>query len=208
MARRKKGNPVDGWVLLDKPAEMTSTQAVSAVRRIFDARKAGHAGTLDPLATGLLPIALGEATKTVPFAQDGMKTYRFTIRWGVSTDTLDAEGEVTASSDVRPSRAAIEAVLPRFVGQIDQIPPAFSAIRVDGARAYDLARAGETVELEARTVRIDQVSLLDTPSADLAVLEMQCGKGTYVRSLVRDIASALGAGRPCCGPAPGDGRAV
>lgn len=193
MGRRKKGNPVDGWVLLDKPAEMTSTQAVSAVRRIFDARKAGHAGTLDPLATGLLPIALGEATKTVPFAQDGMKIYRFTIRWGVSTDTLDAEGDETASSDVRPERDAIEAVLPGFIGEIDQMPPAFSAIRVDGARAYDLARAGETVELEARRVRIDSVSLLDTPSTDLAVLEMQCGKGTYVRSLVRDIAAALGA---------------
>ena len=193
MGRRKKGNPVDGWVLLDKPVEMTSTQAVSAVRRIFDARKAGHAGTLDPLATGLLPIALGEATKTVPFAQDGKKIYRFTIRWGVSTDTLDAEGEETGSSEVRPAREAIEAVLPRFVGEIDQIPPAFSAIRVDGARAYDLARAGEIVELEARRVRIDALRLLDTPSADLAVLEMQCGKGTYVRSLVRDIAAALGA---------------
>jgi len=193
MARRKKGNPVDGWVLLDKPPEMTSTQAVSAVRRIFDARKAGHAGTLDPLATGLLPIALGEATKTVPFAQDGMKTYRFTIRWGVSTDTLDAEGEETATSDVRPPGEAIEGVLARFIGEIDQIPPAYSAIRIDGARAYDLARAGETVEMEARTVRIDALRLLDTPSADLAVLEMQCGKGTYVRSLVRDIAAALGA---------------
>lgn len=193
MARRKKGNPVDGWVLLDKPAEMTSTQAVSAVRRIFDARKAGHAGTLDPLATGLLPIALGEATKTVPFAQDGMKTYRFTIRWGVSTDTLDAEGEETGSSDVRPPREAVEAVLPRFVGGIDQIPPAFSAIRIDGERAYDLARAGETVELAPRRVRIDRLSLLDMPSADLTVLEMVCGKGTYVRSLVRDIAAALGA---------------
>jgi tRNA pseudouridine55 synthase len=193
MGRRKKGNPVDGWVLLDKPAEMTSTQAVSAVRRIFDARKAGHAGTLDPLATGLLPIALGEATKTVPFAQDGMKTYLFTIRWGVSTDTLDAEGEETGFSDVRPAREAIEAVLPGFVGHIEQIPPAFSAIRVDGARAYDLARAGETVELDARRVHIARLSLLDTPSADLAVLEMHCGKGTYVRSLVRDIASALGA---------------
>lgn len=193
MGRRKKGNPVDGWVLLDKPAEMTSTQAVSAVRRIFDARKAGHAGTLDPLATGLLPIALGEATKTVPFAQDGMKTYLFTIRWGVSTDTLDAEGEETGSSDVRPAREAIEAVLPGFVGHIEQIPPAFSAIRVDGARAYDLARAGETVELDARRVHIARLALLDAPSADLAVLEMHCGKGTYVRSLVRDIASALGA---------------
>lgn len=193
MGRRKKGNPVDGWVLLDKPAEMTSTQAVSAVRRIFDARKAGHAGTLDPLATGLLPVALGEATKTVPFAQDGMKTYRFTIRWGISTDTLDAEGEETGSSDVRPARDAILAVLPRFTGEIDQVPPSFSAIRVDGARAYDLARAGEMVELEARRVRIDDLRLLDTPTADLAVLEMHCGKGTYVRSLVRDIAQALGA---------------
>lgn len=193
MARRKKGDPVDGWVLLDKPAEMTSTQAVSAVRRIFNARKAGHAGTLDPLATGLLPIALGEATKTVPFAQDGTKTYRFTIRWGVSTDTLDAEGEETATSDVRPSPGDIEAALPAFVGDVDQIPPAFSAIRVDGERAYDLARAGETVELEARKVRIDALTLVSTPSADLSVLEMVCGKGTYVRSLARDLAARLGA---------------
>jgi tRNA pseudouridine55 synthase len=193
MARRKKGDPVDGWVLLDKPVEMTSTQAVSAVRRIFNARKAGHAGTLDPLATGLLPIALGEATKTVPFAQDGTKTYRFTIRWGVSTDTLDAEGEETATSDVRPAPADIEAALPAFVGDVDQIPPAFSAIRVDGERAYDLARAGEDVQLAARRVRIDALKLVSTPSADLTVLEMVCGKGTYVRSLVRDLAAALGA---------------
>ena len=193
MARRKKGDPVDGWVLLDKPVEMTSTQAVSAVRRIFNARKAGHAGTLDPLATGLLPIALGEATKTVPFAQDGTKTYRFTIRWGISTDTLDGEGEETAVSDVRPVPADIEAALPAFVGDVEQVPPAFSAIRVDGERAYDLARAGEAVELSARTVRIDALNLISTPSADLTVLEMVCGKGTYVRSLVRDLAAALGA---------------
>jgi tRNA pseudouridine55 synthase len=193
MGRRKKGQDVDGWIILDKPADLTSTQAVSAVRRIFDAKKAGHAGTLDPLATGLLPIALGEATKTVPFAQEGEKTYRFTVKWGESTDTLDAEGEVIAESDVRPAKAEIEAVLDRFVGEIDQIPPAYSAIKVAGERAYDLARAGETVELDARPVTIHELKLLDAPTADLAVFEMRCGKGAYVRSMVRDIAAAVGA---------------
>src|SRR2546423_343635 len=152
MGRRKKGKLVHGWVVLDKPPGMTSTQAVSAVRRLFDARKAGHAGTLDPLATGVLPIALGEATKPVPYAVDGTKHYRFRVRWGAATDTDDAEGRITASSDLRPSRQGIEVLLPRFTGEILQTPPAFSAIKVDGNRAYDLARAGEIVELEARRV--------------------------------------------------------
>ncbi len=192
MGRRKKGEDIHGWVILDKPLDMTSTQAVSAVRRIFNARKAGHAGTLDPLATGILPIALGEATKTVPFAMDGDKVYRFTVKWGERTDTLDVEGEIVATSDVRPDRASIEAALGAFIGEIQQVPPAYSAIKVDGERAYDLARDGEEFELEARTVRIDDLRLLDCPSADMAVLEMHCGKGTYVRSLARDLAQALG----------------
>jgi len=190
--RRKSGKPVHGWICLDKPADMTSTQAVGKIRRLFEAQKAGHAGTLDPLATGILPIALGEATKTVPFVQEAGKGYRFTIRWGVSTDSLDAEGEVTARSDARPDAAAIEAVLPAFTGEVEQTPPAFSAIKVDGERAYDLARAGETVELEPRIVRIDRVALTDASRADLAVFEMRCGKGAYVRSLARDVAAALG----------------
>src|SRR5262245_16738386 len=148
MARRKKGRSVHGWLVLDKPAGMTSTQAVGAVRRAFDARKAGHAGTLDPLATGILPIALGEATKTVPYAVDGRKCYRFTVRWGAETDTDDAEGRIVGTGDTRPARSAVEDVLQEFTGTIAQVPPAFSAIKVDGNRAYDLARSGETVILE------------------------------------------------------------
>ncbi len=192
MARRKKGNPVHGWVVLDKPQGMTSTQAVGAVRRLFDAQKAGHAGTLDPLATGILPIALGEATKTVPFAVDGQKTYRFTVRWGVETDTDDAEGTVTRESAERPTRAAIEALLPQFVGEIMQVPPAFSALKIDGERAYDLARSGEAVELAPRPVLIDHLDLVDMPSADVAVFAVECGKGTYVRALARDLGRLLG----------------
>ncbi|WP_421789486.1 tRNA pseudouridine(55) synthase TruB [Hyphobacterium sp.] len=192
MGRRKKGQDIHGWVLLDKPLDVTSTQAVSKVRRIFDAKKAGHAGTLDPLATGLLPVALGEATKTVPIAQEGDKTYRFTIRWGVTTDTLDAEGEVTATSDIRPTRDEIEAILPDFIGEIDQVPPKFSAIKVKGERAYDLARDGVEVELDPRPVRIERLEIVDTLSADETAFEMDCGKGTYVRSLARDLAFELG----------------
>jgi len=191
MARRRKGLDVHGWIVLDKPLDMTSTQAVSAVRRIFNAKKAGHAGTLDPLASGLLPIALGEATKTVPFAVEGEKIYRFTVKWGERTDTLDAEGEIVATSDVRPERAAIEAALAGFIGDIEQVPPVYSAIKVDGERAYDLARDGETVELEARRVHVFDLRLMDCPSPDMAVLEMRCGKGVYVRSLARDLAFAL-----------------
>jgi tRNA pseudouridine55 synthase len=192
MTRRKKGNPVHGWLVLDKPAGMTSTQAVGAVRRAFGAQKAGHAGTLDPLATGILPIALGEATKTVPYAVDGQKEYRFTVRWGVETDTDDAEGGPVASSDARPGRSAIEALLPGFTGEILQTPPAFSAVKVDGARAYDLARAGEEVVLEARPVQIASLTLVDCPNRDTAVFAAQCGKGTYVRALARDMGRALG----------------
>ena len=186
-------NPVHGWVALDKPYGMTSTQALARVRHLFNAEKAGHGGTLDPLATGLLPIALGEATKTVPFAMDGRKVYRFTVRWGEERSTADLEGEVTASSVTRPSRAEIEAVLPRFVGEIMQVPPAFSAIKVDGARAYDLARAGEAVELAARPVHIEALRLLEAPDADHASFEVACGKGTYIRSLAQDMGRALGA---------------
>ena len=191
MGRRKKGRAIHGWLVLDKPVGMTSTQAVGAVRRLFDARKAGHAGTLDPLATGVLPIALGEATKTVPYAVDGTKHYRFTVRWGAGTDTDDAEGRITATSELRPPREAVEALLPRFTGSILQTPPAFSAIKVDGNRAYDLARAGEVVELEARLVQIDSLDLRDMPDADTAVFEARCGKGTYVRALARDMGSEL-----------------
>jgi tRNA pseudouridine55 synthase len=192
MGRRKKGNPVHGWVILDKPQGVTSTQAVAAVRRIFDAQKAGHAGTLDPMATGILAVALGEATKTVPFVQDGEKEYRFTARWGEARDSDDAEGKVTQTSDVRPDRAAIEAALPRFTGTLTQVPPAYSAIKVQGERAYDLARDGEVVTLEPRTVEVAQARLIAVPDADHAEFEIRCGKGTYVRSWVRDLALALG----------------
>jgi tRNA pseudouridine55 synthase len=191
MGRRKKGNPVHGWVILDKPKGMTSTQAVGAVRRIFDAQKAGHAGTLDPLATGILAIALGEATKTVPYAMDADKTYRFTASWGESRDSDDTEGAVTGTSDKRPSQADIEALLPRFTGTLNQTPPTYSAIKVAGERAYDLARDGETVVLEPRPVEVFKARLLDAQQ-DTAEFEIRCGKGTYVRSWVRDMGLALG----------------
>jgi tRNA pseudouridine55 synthase len=193
MGRKKKGDPVSGWVCLDKPYDFGSTQAVGRVRRLFNARKAGHAGTLDPLATGILPIALGEATKTVPFMMDADKAYRFTIEWGRSTATLDREGETTGVSDVRPTREQVEAALPAFIGEIQQVPPAYSAIKVDGERAYDLARAGETVELAARPVTIHSARVSDAPDADHVEIEVECGKGTYVRAIVRDLAAALGA---------------
>ena len=191
MSRRKKGNPVHGWVILDKPPGMTSTQAVGAVRRIFDAQKAGHAGTLDPMATGILAIALGEATKTVPFVQDAPKIYRFTARWGEARDSDDAEGAVTGTSDCRPSREQIEALLPRFTGSLSQVPPAYSAIKVAGERAYDLARDGQEVNLAARPVEVYEARLL-ARTTDTAEFEILCGKGTYVRSWVRDMALALG----------------
>jgi tRNA pseudouridine55 synthase len=192
MTRRKKGKPVHGWLVLDKPAGLTSTQAVGVVKRLFEAQKAGHAGTLDPLATGILPIALGEATKTVPFAVDGEKAYRFTVRFGAETDTDDAEGVVVETSEVRPSREAIEAVLDNFTGEISQVPPRYSAIKVEGNRAYDLARSGEEVALEPRTVVIEDLRLIDMPDAATAVFEAECGKGTYVRALARDMGRALG----------------
>jgi len=192
MGRRKKGNPVHGWVIVDKPQGLTSTQVVAKVRRVFDAKKAGHAGTLDPMATGVLAIALGEATKTVPYAMDAEKSYTFTARWGEARDSDDAEGAVTATSDRRPSRAAIEALLPQFTGMVTQIPPSYSAIKVDGERAYDLARDGETVDLDSRTVFVRQAALIEIPDPDHAVFEMHCGKGTYVRAWVRDLGRALG----------------
>lgn len=191
MTRRKKGQPVHGWVILDKPRGMGSTQAVAAVRRIFDARKAGHAGTLDPMATGILAIALGEATKTVPFAMDADKTYRFTARWGEGRDSDDAEGAVTGTTSARPTAEAIAAMLPRFTGTLSQVPPAYSAVRVGGERAYDLARDGAEVVLEPREVDVFEARLLNSVQ-DSAEFEITCGKGTYVRSWVRDIALALG----------------
>ena len=193
MARRKKGDAISGWVNLDKPYDFGSTQAVGRVRRIFNAQKAGHAGTLDPLATGILPIALGEATKTVSFLMDADKAYRFTIEWGRTTASFDREGATTATSDVRPTREQVEAVLPEFIGDIQQIPPAFSAVKVDGERAYDLARAGETVELKARQISIYDARVIDVPDADHIEIAVECGKGTYVRAIVRDIAERLGA---------------
>ncbi|WP_408640055.1 tRNA pseudouridine(55) synthase TruB [Devosia ureilytica] len=188
---KSKKRAISGWIVLNKPYDFTSTQAVGKVRWLLSAAKAGHAGTLDPLATGILPIALGEATKAVPQVQDGIKIYRFAIGWGRATTTDDTEGEVIATSDVRPDGAALEAVLPRFTGTIMQRPPAFSAIKVDGERAYDLARAGEKVELAARPIDIDGITLVEH-GAEESVLEVTCGKGTYVRSLARDIAEALG----------------
>jgi tRNA pseudouridine55 synthase len=193
MGRRRKGLAISGWICLDKPYDLTSTQAVSRVRRLFEAQKAGHAGTLDPLATGILPIALGEATKTVPFLVDASKTYRFTIAWGQTTNTFDREGKVTAQSDIRPLRGDVEAALCAFVGEIQQIPPAFSAIKVDGERAYDLAREGVEVELKARPVVIHSARVSAAPDENHIEIEMDCGKGTYVRAVVRDLAVMLGA---------------
>ncbi len=189
--KKSKKRPISGWVVLNKPYDFTSTQAVGKVRWLFSAAKAGHAGTLDPLATGILPIALGEATKAVPQVQDGTKVYRFSIVWGSATNTDDREGEVIATSDVRPDREALEAVLPRFTGAIMQRPPIFSALKIDGERAYDLARAGEVVELAERPVDIDELVIVEH-GTDATVLEVTCGKGTYVRSLARDIAEVLG----------------
>jgi tRNA pseudouridine55 synthase len=183
---------VHGWVVLDKPVGMTSTHAVSVVKRLFSAKRCGHAGTLDPLASGALPIAMGEATKTVPFVMDGRKLYRFTIRWGEERDTDDAEGRVMAQSDARPTAEAVRAALPAYIGTVQQVPPRYSAIKIEGERAYDLARDGEVVELQARPVEIARLELIEAPDADHAVLEAECGKGTYVRSLARDIGRALG----------------
>ncbi len=191
MARRRKGNPVHGWVNFDKPLGMTSTQAVGKVRWLFDAQKAGHAGTLDPLATGILPIALGEATKTVPFMVDASKQYEVDILWGARTDTLDAEGDVVARSDIRPDATDITNALPSFIGDIEQTPPAFSAIKIDGKRAYDLARAGAAPKMKPRTVHIDAIEMTDS-QVNSATFRVHCQKGTYIRSLARDLAWALG----------------
>ena len=192
MARKKKFDDVHGWIVLDKPVGVTSTQAVSRLKRLFNANKCGHAGTLDPLASGMLPLAFGEATKTVSFVMDGTKVYRFTVRWGAQTTTDDTEGEVIATSDHRPTRAEIEAILPEFIGEIMQVPPKFSAIKIDGERAYDLARDGEEVVLEARPIEILDLDLVDLPDADTAVFDCECGKGTYVRALARDMGLRLG----------------
>ncbi|MGH1376622.1 MAG: tRNA pseudouridine(55) synthase TruB [Alphaproteobacteria bacterium] len=192
MARgRKKGDPISGWVNLDKPYGMTSTQAIGKVRRFLNAQKIGHAGTLDPLATGILPIALGDATKTIPFAQDAIKTYLFTVTWGEQRATDDAEGEVIATSDHKPSQKDIINALPTFTGNIEQTPPIFSAIKIHGARAYDLARAGEIPELKSRIVSIQQLDLISHDEQS-ATLRTTCGKGTYIRSLARDLAIHLG----------------
>ncbi len=190
--RKRKGLPLHGWLVIDKPQGMTSTQVVGKVRWLTRAQKVGHAGTLDPLATGVLPIALGEATKTVPYAMDSRKTYRFTVRWGVATDTDDSQGAAIRHSDHRPRVAEIEAALPRFTGTIRQSPPIYSALKIDGARAYDLARAGEVVELKPRDIDVHRLVLLEQPDADHAVFEAHVGKGCYVRSLARDMGEAMG----------------
>ena len=192
MARQRKGLPIHGWLILDKPQGMTSTKAVGRVRHLFGAAKAGHAGTLDPLATGVLPIAFGEATKTVPFAVEGNKVYRFTVRFGASTDTDDAEGKVMATSDKRPSSEEIAEMLPRFTGEIVQVPPRYSALKVAGERAYDLAREDQAFELAPRPAFIDSLKLIERPDADHCVIEAECGKGTYIRALARDLGEALG----------------
>lgn len=192
MSRRKRGNAVNGWFILDKPLGMTSTQAVGKIKWLYQAQKAGHAGTLDPLATGILPIALGEATKTVSFAVDGEKAYRFSVRWGAETNTDDAEGRTIATSEKRPTIADIEALLPDFIGEVSQVPPQFSAIKIDGNRAYDLAREGEDVPLEARVVVIESLRVVEQPDDATTVFEAECGKGTYVRAIARDLGRRLG----------------
>jgi tRNA pseudouridine55 synthase len=192
MQKRIERRDVHGWLIVDKALNETSTGAVGAIKRIFRAKKVGHAGTLDPLATGILPIALGEATKTVPFVMDGKKVYRFTVRWGIETDTDDAEGRPITNSDLRPHEAAIRALLPEFTGVIEQTPPQFSALKVGGERAYDLARAGEEVELVSREIEIHSLNLVASPEAEHSVFEVECGKGTYVRALARDLGRRLG----------------
>lgn len=192
MARRRKGRDISGWLVVDKPAGITSTAVVNKVRWAIDARKAGHAGTLDPEATGVLAVALGEATKTVPYITDALKAYTFTIRLGQATNTDDAEGEIIATSDLRPNDDAIKAALGAFVGDIMQVPPQFSAVKVDGERAYRKARDGETMALAARPLWVEELLLVDRPDADHAVLEMTCGKGGYVRAIARDLGEALG----------------
>ena len=190
--RRKKGRNVSGWVVLDKPAGMGSTEAVSKVKWLYRAEKAGHAGTLDPLASGMLPIALGEATKTVPYVMDGAKIYRFTVAWGEERSTDDLEGGATATSPDRPTEAQIRALLPKYTGVIMQVPPQFSAIKIDGERAYDIARSGETVEIAPREIEIGRLDIVSMPDDGHTLFEVECGKGTYVRSLARDMGRDLG----------------
>ncbi|MBV8522734.1 MAG: tRNA pseudouridine(55) synthase TruB [Acetobacteraceae bacterium] len=192
MRRRRRGRPIDGWLVIDKPPGLTSTDVVNRVRRALDAQKAGHGGTLDPLATGILPIALGAATKTVPYVMDGTKLYRFTLRFGEARDTDDADGQCIGVSDVRPTDAQVEAALAAFRGEIMQIPPTFSAVKVGGERAYDLARGGRPAVLEPRPARVDRFELVRRPDPDHAVFEVQSGKGVYMRSLARDLAAACG----------------
>ncbi len=192
MGRTKKGRAVSGWLVVDKPAGITSTAVVNKVKWAFQAQKAGHAGTLDPAATGVLAVALGEATKTVPYITDALKCYRFVVRFGAATTTDDAEGTAIATSATRPSDADILAALPAFRGDIQQVPPQFSAVKVDGERAYDLARDGEQMDLAARPLWVDSLDLIERPDADHALLEMVCGKGGYVRSIARDLGAALG----------------
>ena len=192
MARKRKGRDISGWLVVDKPAGMTSTAVVNKVRWALQAAKAGHAGTLDPAATGVLAVALGEATKTVPYITDALKAYRFAVRFGTATNTDDAEGEVIARSDSRPSDEEIKEALQGFVGEIMQVPPKFSAVKIDGQRAYKLAREGEEVEIAARPLWVEELVLIDRPDADTAVLEMVCGKGGYVRAIARDLGEKLG----------------
>src|SRR5580704_12544219 len=189
---RRDKRDIHGWIVLDKPIGMTSTQAVAVVKRLFSAKRAGHAGTLDPLASGGLPIALGEATKTVPFVMDGRKRYRFTVCWGEERDTDDTEGQIVKTSEARPSAEAIRALLPQFTGLIEQTPPRYSAIKVQGERAYDLARDGEIIELAPRPVEIHQLTLIEQRGTNHSVFEAECGKGTYVRALARDLGRLLG----------------
>jgi tRNA pseudouridine55 synthase len=189
---KREKRDVHGWLVLDKPVGMTSTYAVGLVKRTLRAKRAGHAGTLDPLASGVLPIALGEATKTVPFVVEGRKMYRFTVRWGEERDTDDAEGRLARSSDERPGVEAIHDLLPRFIGRIEQVPPRYSAVKIEGERAYDLARDGEIVELQPRSVDVHRLDLVEMLDADHAVFVAECGKGTYVRALARDMGRVLG----------------
>lgn len=191
--RKRKGDPVHGWIAIDKPIDITSTKVVGILKRLYNAQKAGHGGTLDPLADGILPIAFGEATKTAQWAMDCDKEYVFTVEWGTSTASQDKEGDVIATSDVRPSRAEIEAILPQFIGEIAQIPPKYSAIKIQGERAYDLARDGEQFEIPARNVTVYEVEIADIPDSDHLTLRVVSGKGFYVRAMARDLAQALGA---------------
>lgn len=190
--RKPKGRPISGWLILDKPVDFGSTEAVSKIKWLFKAQKCGHAGTLDPLASGMLPIALGDATKTVPYVMDGRKIYEFTVSWGEERATDDLEGEVTQSSDKRPSEQEIRDILPAYIGTISQVPPQFSAIKIAGERAYDLARDGEAVEIPSREVEVHRLTLLACPDANTAHFEVECGKGTYVRALARDFGRELG----------------